>query len=111
MIVIHCPRGFRPRTHGTNHAIVVSRVRKQLEGQTVRITEVQIPDDGGLVDRLTDMRVWLDNLRFKPSTFTDFFLDPGMKIRVSFRVAEEAEAFAQEFRGTLLDTPCQLIGS
>jgi hypothetical protein len=54
--------------------------------------------------------VWLDNHRFKPSTFTYFFLDLGMKIRVSFRVAEEAEAFAQEFRGTLLDTPCQLIG-
>ena len=108
MIVIHCPRGFRPRTHGTNHAIVVSRVRKQLEGQTVRITEVQIPDDGGLVDRLTDMRVWLDNHRFKPSTFTYFFLDPGMKIQVAFKVAEEAEAFAQEFRGVLLDTPSVL---
>ena len=39
----------------------------------------------------------LDDHRFKPSTFTYFFLDPGIKIRVTFRVAEEAEAFAQNF--------------
>jgi len=75
----------------------------QLGGKAVRITEVNIPDSD-LFERLTDMRVWLDNHRFKPSNFTYFFLDPGMKIRVTFTVAEEAEAFAQEFRGTLLDT-------
>jgi len=57
-----------------------------------------------IIQQFMDMRIWLDNHRFKPSNFTYFFLDPGMKIRVTFTVAEEAEAFAQEFRGTLLDT-------
>jgi hypothetical protein len=28
-----------------------------------------------------------------------------MKIRVAFKLAAEAEAFAQEFRGVLLDIP------
>jgi len=77
----------------------------------MRTTELRLLDEDDLARRLTDMRTWLDEHRYEPSTFTYFFLDPGMKIRVSFRVAEEAEAFAQEFRGTLLDTPCQLIGS
>ena len=51
------------------------------------------------------MRLWLDERRFEPSSFTYFYLDPGMMIRVAFKLAEEAEAFAQEFRGVLLDTP------
>jgi hypothetical protein len=73
-------------------------------GEAVQMTEVHIPDDNDLFNRLTDMRLWLDIRRFTPSTFTYFFLDPGMKIRVTFRVDQEAEAFAQKFRGTLLDT-------
>jgi hypothetical protein len=71
----------------------------------VRTTEVPLLDENDLAGRLTDMRVWLDEHRYEPSTFTYFFLDPGMKIRVAFKLAEEAEAFAQEFRGVLLDTP------
>jgi hypothetical protein len=71
----------------------------------VRTTEVHIHDGNDLVERLTDMRVWLDKHRYEPSTFTYFFLDPGMKIRVAFKIAKEAEAFARQFHGTLLDTP------
>jgi len=66
----------------------------------VQMTEVHIPDDNDLCKRLTDMRLWLDARRCKPSTF----LESGMKIRVTFGVEKEAEAFAQEFCGTLLDT-------
>ena len=75
-----------------------------LGGQAVRMTEVRILDGNDLVERLTDMRVWLDEHRYEPSTFTYFFLHPGMKIRVSFKVDGEAEAFAQKFGGSLLDT-------
>jgi hypothetical protein len=71
----------------------------------VRTTEVHIHDGNDLVERLTDMRVWLDKHRYEPSTFTYFFVDPGMRIRVAFKIAEEAEAFAHQFRGILLDTP------
>ena len=71
----------------------------------MRMTEVHILDGNDLVERLTDMRVWLDEHRYVPSTFTYFFLQPGMKIRVSFKVDDEAEAFAQRFGGSLLDAP------
>jgi hypothetical protein len=73
----------------------------------MRTTEVRLLDENDLARRLTDMRIWLDKHRYEPSTFTYFFLDPGMKVRVAFMLAEEAEAFAREFRGVLLDTPRQ----
>jgi hypothetical protein len=69
----------------------------------VRTAEVQITDDDDLVGRLTDMRVWLDGNRFEPSSFTYFDLDPGMRIRVLFKIDAEAEAFAYQFGGFLLD--------
>jgi hypothetical protein len=65
---------------------------------------VPLFDENDLARRLTDMRVWLDERRYEPSTFTYFFLDPGMKIRVTFKIDLEAEAFAQRFGGSLLDT-------
>ncbi len=68
------------------------------------MAEVRIPDDN-LVKRLTDIRVWLDEHRFQPSTFTYFFLHPEMMIRVLFKTDHEAEAFAEEFGGSLLDRP------
>jgi hypothetical protein len=71
----------------------------------VRTTEVPLVDENDLAGQLTDMRIWLDQHRYEPSTFTYFFLDPGMKICVAFKLAAEAEAFAQEFRGVLLDIP------
>jgi hypothetical protein len=66
---------------------------------------VYIFDGNDLAERLTDMRVWLDQHRYEPSTFTYFFFHSGMKIRLSFAVDHEAEAFAKKFGGSLLDTP------
>ena len=63
-------------------------------------TEVLIPDANDLFQRLTDMRVWLDDHRYEPSTFKYFHLDPGMMIRVSFKIGDEADAFAQKFGGS-----------
>jgi hypothetical protein len=58
-------------------------------------------DDFGILLKL--MRLWLDEHQFEPSTFTYFDLNPGMRIRVSFKVREEAEAFARRFGGSLKD--------
>lgn len=69
----------------------------------MRTAEVRISDDEDLVERLKDMRVWLDGHRFEPSTFTYFYLEPGMMIRVAFDIDEEARAFADRFGGYLLD--------
>ena len=67
------------------------------------MVEVRIAEDEDFGGRLTDMRLWLDDHRYEPSTFTYFYLDPGMMLRVSFSVDEEAEAFAQEFGGSLVN--------
>jgi hypothetical protein len=66
----------------------------------VATTEVLIPDANDLFQRLTDMRVWLDDHRYEPSTFKYFYLDSGMMIRVSFKIDDEAEAFALRFGGS-----------
>ena len=71
----------------------------------MRTTEVSLLDEDNLGGQLADMRTWLDEHRYEPSTFTYFFLDPGMKIRVTFKIEGEAEAFAQKFGGSLLDIP------
>jgi len=70
----------------------------------MRTTELRISDEEDLTKRLQEMRVWLDAHQFEPSTFTYFYLDPGMVVRVLFTVDTEAEAFASEFGGSLLDT-------
>ena len=90
-------------TRSRNRALIASQIG--LEGEGMRTTEVRLLDENDLARRLTDMRIWLDKHRYEPSTFTYIFLDPGMKIRVALKLAEEEEAFAQEFRGVLLDAP------
>ena len=69
----------------------------------MQTAEVRISDDEDFVRRLLDIRVWLDDNKYEPSTFTYFYLDPGMTIRVLFDSEDEAAAFAHEFGGCLLD--------
>ena len=71
----------------------------------MRVTEVRITHENDLSERLTDMRVWLDEHRYEPSTFAYFFVPRGMKIRVSFKVEDEAKKLAERFDGSLLDIP------
>jgi hypothetical protein len=66
----------------------------------VRTTEVRISDEDNFGGLLKNMRLFLDAHRFEPMSFTYFDLDPGMIIRVSFNIDDEAEAFAQEFGGS-----------
>jgi hypothetical protein len=70
----------------------------------MRVTGVRILDDNDLVKQLTDMRVWLDQHGYAPSSFTYYQLRQGMKIQALFNVDDEAEAFAQKFGGSLIGT-------
>jgi hypothetical protein len=70
----------------------------------VQTAEIRISDDE-FGQRLKDMRLWLDGRQFEPSVFTYFYLDPGMMVRVSFDSHDQAEAFADEFGGSLIDAP------
>jgi hypothetical protein len=67
----------------------------------MHIAEMRIASDDDFGAVLREMRLWLDEQRFVPSTFTYFDLNPGMSIHVSFRIGEEAEAFARRFGGSL----------
>ena len=69
----------------------------------MQIVEVRIAEEEDFGGRLTEMRLWLDGHRYEPSTFTYFYLDPGMMLRVAFSVDEEAEAFATQFDGLLVN--------
>ncbi len=69
----------------------------------VETVEVRISDDD-FGQRLKDIRLWLDAHRFEPLVCTYFYLDPGMMVRISFGVEAEAEAFATEFGGAVLET-------
>jgi hypothetical protein len=69
----------------------------------MRAAEIRISDDD-FAGCLKDMRLWLDEHRYEPSTFTYFDVGPGVLVRVSFNVDDEAEAFAQKFGGSLTET-------
>jgi len=47
------------------------------------------------------MRMWLDERRFEPSSFTCHDCGAGVLVRVDFKVTEEADAFSQGFGGTV----------
>ena len=81
-------------------AVLSDCLKRQREG-LLQMVELRIAEDEDFGGRLTDMRLWLDGHRYEPSTFTYFYLDPGMMLRVSFSVDEEAEAFARQFGGSL----------
>jgi hypothetical protein len=69
------------------------------------IVELRTACDDSVGIFLKEVRRWLDDHRFQPSTFAYFDLNPGMSIQVSFRVGEEAEVFARRFRGSLKRRP------
>ena len=69
----------------------------------MHIVEVRTTGDDDFGTLLKEMRLWLDEHRFEASTFAYFDLNPGMRIQVSFRVGEQAEAFVRRFSGSLKD--------
>jgi hypothetical protein len=53
------------------------------------------PDE--LSDHMVAMRTWLDRERVEPSNFSCRESECGMLIRIEFRIAREAEEFAERF--------------
>ena len=48
---------------------------------------------------MSAMRVWLDEHRFEPSTFSCRDTESGTLVCIGFKVPREAEAFAERFDG------------
>ena len=55
---------------------------------------------GQFVERMNEMRTWLDSRHFEPSTFRYDHVEGGVVIHVEFMAEAQAEAFAIEFGGT-----------
>jgi len=62
-----------------------------------------------LSEKMAAMRMWLDERRFEPSSFTCHDCGAGVLVRVDFKVAEEADAFSG-FGGSV-DLGRALVGS
>jgi hypothetical protein len=56
-------------------------------------------EQGDLRRKMSAMRIWLDEHRFEPSTFSCRDTDYGMLVSIEFKVPREAEAFAERFDG------------
>jgi hypothetical protein len=56
-------------------------------------------EPGDLSRQMSAMRVWLDDHRFEPSTFSCRDTDCGMLVSVEFKISGEAAAFAERFDG------------
>jgi hypothetical protein len=54
---------------------------------------------GDLSRQMSAMRIWLDEHRFEPSTFSCRDADRGMLVSVEFKISHEAAAFAAHFDG------------
>jgi hypothetical protein len=50
---------------------------------------------------MAEMRMWLDERRFEPSSFCYREAMTSVLVRVDFKVSEEAEAFATRFSGRI----------
>jgi hypothetical protein len=68
---------------------------------TLHTTEIRVAN-AAFTGEMTRMRTWLDSRRFEPAVFRYDHVDGSVVIRVDFSVADEADAFAQEFGGQLL---------
>jgi hypothetical protein len=54
---------------------------------------------GKLSGKMFEMRLWLDQYCFEPSTFSCHDQSFGLLVSIKFRVAQEARAFAECFDG------------
>ena len=59
---------------------------------------IRVPG-GDFAERITAMRIWLDEHRFEPSRFKYSEEGNDILIDVSFKVADEAAAFSARFNG------------
>jgi hypothetical protein len=56
----------------------------------------------GLIDAMSDMRVWLDRQGYEPDLFQYRMDADGAVLRVDFKFESEALAFAEAFDGSLV---------
>jgi hypothetical protein len=68
----------------------------------MRTVEINL-EPGELCEQMAAMRIWLDNRRWEPSTFSCRSDGLGVLLRIDFKIEEEGEAFARQFGGRMND--------
>ena len=63
--------------------------------------EVSVPAED-VCTPMRDMRQWLDDMRFDALSFAWIEIDQRTVVRVKFKTADEAIAFAEHFAGRVL---------
>lgn len=66
----------------------------------MRTVEMNL-QSSALSGAMAEMRMWLDEHGFEPSSFCCREDEAGVLVRVDFKVAREAEAFAGRFNGRI----------
>ncbi|MGH7030310.1 MAG: hypothetical protein ACREE9_17355 [Stellaceae bacterium] len=64
-----------------------------------------------LSTQMAAMRVWLDERRFEPSSFSCRDSGTAVVVRVDFKVADEATAFARHFSGQVDEVLARVAGA
>jgi hypothetical protein len=72
-------------------------VQRRAMGFVVEVRRVE----GDFIGEMNRMRAWLDHHRLQPSSFRLLRSGDARIVRVRFQTADDAEAFASEFAGTL----------
>ncbi len=75
----------------------------------MRTVEIRLQPEG-LFALMGAMRMWLDERRFEPSSFTTHDCGAQVLVRIDFKVAGEAEAFARQFGGGGDPAPARFAG-
>jgi hypothetical protein len=57
---------------------------------------------GQFIERMNEMRTWLDSRHFEPTVFRYDHVADGVVIHIEFPLEDQATAFASEFGGTLV---------
>jgi hypothetical protein len=68
----------------------------------MRTVEIHL-EAGELCEQMAAMRMWLDDRRYEPSTFSSRDNGLGVVLRIDFKVAQEGDAFARRFGGRVSD--------
>jgi hypothetical protein len=68
----------------------------------MRTVEIDL-EAGELCEQMAAMRMWLDERRWEPSTFSCHGVGPIVLVRLEFKIAEEGDAFARRFGGRVSD--------
>jgi hypothetical protein len=70
--------------------------------KNMRTIEIYL-EAGELCEQMAAMRMWLDERRWEPSTFSCHSDGQGVLLRIDFKIAQEGEAFARRFGGRVND--------